>query len=528
MMTLLHHILFTQAERSAQAPALGYKNQWLNYQSVATQAMQAASGLQKLKLQRSDRVAVYLQKLPEAVFSYFGITAAAGVMVPINPVLKAHQVSYILNDCNVRILITTKARYQQLQQYLHESGSQHQHLQQVILLDGDSDYEALPQMLSWQDFIATERAYQPPAVIDADMAAILYTSGSTGKPKGVVLSHRNMVAGAQSVAQYLQNQPSDRLLCVLPFSFDYGFSQLSTAFYSGASCYLLEYLFPQDVISTVDKQQITGLALVPPLWIQLAELKWTEGSGKSLRYISNSGGAMPTKTLSILQQRLPTTAPYLMYGLTEAFRSCYLPPEQIAQRPDSMGKAIPNAEIMVINSNGDECKADEVGELVHRGALVSMGYWNDAARTAERFRPVPCQNSALPLTEMAVWSGDMVRKDAEGYLYFVGRKDDMIKSSGYRISPAEIEEVLYSSGLVAEAVALGMPHSRLGQTVALIVVGREDAPVDTEQLKKHCQQMLPAYMMPSHIVQHSSLPRNPNGKIDRALLSVQLLDAMNT
>lgn len=253
--------------------------------------------------------------------------------------------------------------------------------------------------------------------IDSDMAAILYTSGSTGKPKGVVLSHRNIVVGAKSVSQYLENQSNDRILSVLPLSFDYGLSQLTTAFYKGATCVLMNYLIPRDIIRTIEKERINGLAAVMPLWIQLAQLNWEKVD--SLRYITNSGGAMPIATLGQLRKVLPKTKIYLMYGLTEAFRSTFLPPEDVDERPDSIGKAIPNAEVLVLREDGSQCAIGEPGELVHRGSLVSMGYWGDAQKTAACFKPIPSRQSGLPIPEIAVWSGDTVRMDEEGYLFLL-------------------------------------------------------------------------------------------------------------
>ncbi|MBL8253755.1 MAG: AMP-binding protein, partial [Candidatus Competibacter sp.] len=334
--------------------------------------------------------------------------------------------------------------------------------------------------------------------------------------------HRNMLTGAQSVVEYLNNRPDDRILAVLPFSFDYGLSQLTTAFTAGACAVLMDYLLPRDVIATVVRENITGLAAVPPMWVQLAQLDWPAAAVTSLRYITNSGGAMPRATLAALRRRLPNTTPFLMYGLTEAFRSTYLPPEEIDRRPDSIGKAIPSAEILVVREDGTPCAPGEPGELVHRGSLVSQGYWTDPAKTAERFRPVPGQSPGLPLVEMAVWSGDTVRADEEGFLYFIGRKDDMIKTSGYRVSPTEIEEVLYGSGQIAEAAALGVPHPVLGQAViAMIKPLRDD--FNANELIAHCKQHLPNFMIPLQIMtRQTDLPRNANGKIDRKALSEEL------
>ena len=362
--------------------------------------------------------------------------------------------------------------------------------------------------------------------IDADMAAILYTSGSTGKPKGVVLSHRNMVAGARSVAGYLAIGPQDRILALLPLSFDYGLSQLSCAFLQGATAVLINHLFAKDILKAVLEERITGLAAVPPLWLQLAPLPWPADC--SLRYLTNSGGALPTSTVAALRAALPGAELFLMYGLTEAFRSTYLPPSELDRRPDSMGRAIPNAQVMVVRPDGTPCAPNEAGELVHRGALMSLGYWNDPAKTAERFKPAPGQDPALPLVEMAVWSGDTVRMDDEGYLYFIGRGDDMIKVSGYRVSPLEVEEIAYATGHVTEAVAFGVPHPQLGQAIVLLALPK-DGTLAPSALLKECQRRLPAWMVPAHIGLHTApFPRNPNGKIDRKLLQQSLMSLFDS
>jgi len=271
------------------------------------------------------------------------------------------------------------------------------------------------------------------------------------------------------------------------------------------------------VVETVDRERITGLAGVPPLWIQLSEQTWKHA--RRLRYITNSGGVMPQQTISALRRALPQVEIYLMYGLTEAFRSTYLAPEQLESRPDSIGKAIPNAEILVLRSDGTACQPNERGELVHRGALVAMGYWNDPLRTAERFRPLP-DSGGTPIPELAVWSGDTVRMDEEGYLYFIGRSDEMIKTSGYRVSPSEVEEVAYATGMVVEAAAFGIPHPLLGQAIALVAVGDE---LDSAELLAAFKRALPAYMVPALLeVRTQRLPRNPNGKVDRRLLALEL------
>jgi acyl-CoA synthetase (AMP-forming)/AMP-acid ligase II len=286
---------------------------------------------------------------------------------------------------------------------------------------------------------------------------------------------------------------------------------------------LLNYLLPRDVVRACAEKRITGLTCVPPLWVQLAEQDWPAEAASHLRYFANTGGHMPEPLLRRLRSHFPQAKPYLMYGLTEAFRSTYLDPAEVDRRPNSMGKAIPNAEILVVRPDGTPCDPGEHGELVHRGALVALGYWNDPVRTAERFRPAPGQDPALPLQEMAVWSGDVVYRDDDGFLYFVGRRDEMIKSSGYRISPSEIEEVFYKSGLVAEAAALGIPHPALGQGIVVVASPADSGALDTEGLMSACRQQLPRFMWPELIAAKERLPKGPNGKLDRALLKQEFL-----
>jgi len=509
---LIHDSLFETAARTPAAEALAYGDRRCSYAQLAAQVRAVAALLLDARLEPGARVAVYMEKRIENVAAMFGAAAAGCVFVPVNPLLKPEQVAYILADCNVRLLATTAERLAQLAPVLERCPD----LRAVLLADGDvPPADVTLPMLAWPtregaDFVPHRR-------IDTDVAAILYTSGSTGQPKGVVLSHRNMVAGAQSVASYLDLRADDRLLAVLPLSFDYGLSQLTTAFLRGATVVLMNYLFPKDIVAMVARERITGLAAVPPLWIALARLAWPADC--TLRFITNSGGAMPVPTVQALREALPGTQIFLMYGLTEAFRSTYLPPEEVARRPDSIGRAIPNAEILVVRPDGTPCDADEPGELVHRGALVALGYWNDPARTAQRFRPAPGQGPGLPVPELAVWSGDTVRRDADGYLYFIGRSDDMIKVSGYRISPTEIESVLHATGLVAEVAAFGIDHPQLGQAIAVIAVPVEEGAIEAPALLAECKRRLPAYMVPAHVdLRAGSLPRNPNGKIDRNLL----------
>jgi acyl-CoA ligase (AMP-forming) (exosortase A-associated) len=510
MHTQLHQIVVEQAARRPSAPAVTFKRETATYADLWRDARAFAAGLNRLGVLRGERIGLLLDKRIETVAAIVGSSAAGGVFVPVNPLLKGQQVAYLLNDCDVRVLVTTAQRFELLREELAGCDA----LEHVIVLDGDGP-------LRWEDVLHDADPVDQ-GVIDLDMAAIFYTSGSTGKPKGVVLSHRNLLVGGASVAEYLGNDERDVILAALPLSFDAGFSQLTTAFTAGAHVVLMNYLLPGDVVRLCARHQITGLTCVPPLFIQLTEQNWPEEATRSLRYFANTGGRMPRATLDKLRAIFPQAKPYLMYGLTEAFRSTYLDPAEVDRRPDSIGKAIPNAEILVVREDGSLCDPGEEGELVHRGALVSLGYWNDPERTAERFKPSPGRPAGIANPELAVFSGDLVKRDEEGFLYFVSRKDEMIKTSGYRVSPTEIEEVAYSTGLVGDAVALGLDDDRLGQRIVLAVSpvsGRELLP---ETLLDELRTRLPLYMIPKEVVVRPSLPRSPNNKYDRKLLRQEL------
>lgn len=526
---LLPELVFRSADRTPTAPALTYGKNTMDYAALADAMRRFAGGLLSLGISRGERVAIYLEKRFETVVASFGAPVAGAVFVPINPLLKPEQVGYILRDCNVRFLVTSFERLTLLQETLGECHD----LSHVVILDSEDEKPVLgPLEVSFWGELLCQAPKHGHRLIDSDMLSILYTSGSTGKPKGVVLSHRNMVAGAKSVASYLENRPDDTLLAALPLSFDAGFSQLTTAFHAGAKAVLLNYLLPRDVIKTIEREMVTGLTAVPPLYIQLTQLKWPESISEHLRYFANTGGRMPRETLNALRQHLPKSKPFLMYGLTEAFRSTFLPPEEVDRRPDSIGKAIPNAEILVLRDDGSPCAPNEPGELVHRGALVGMGYWNDPEKTAERYKPLPPhapgRETGLVLPEIAVFSGDTVRMDEEGYLYFIGRRDEMMKTSGYRISPTEVEEILYATKMVGECVAFGVDDDRLGQSIQIIATPPHNETLSVDALQAECKLRMPAYMVPSGIeVREGPLPRNPNGKIDRKTLSSAWLEQKN-
>jgi acyl-CoA synthetase (AMP-forming)/AMP-acid ligase II len=351
------------------------------------------------------------------------------------------------------------------------------------------------------------------AYFDGDqLAAILYTSGSTGRPKGVMLSHSNMVLGAISVVNYLKLGADDITLAVLPLSFDYGQNQLFSTWLARGCVVPLDYLTGRDVVKACMRHGITTLAAVPPLWVQLLEQEWPEEAATNMRRLTNSGGALTPSLVRQLRSIFgSTTDIFAMYGLTEAFRSTFLDPALIDCNPASMGTSIPFAEIMVVRADGNEAATGEDGELVHAGPLVAKGYWQDAARTSERFKPAP---SFSRYGGTAVYSGDTVRRDADGLLYFVGRDDAMIKTSGNRVSPTEIEEAAVESGVVIEACALGRKDARMGAVIVLFVRGLEPD-VHDETLRTYLKATLPNFMQPAEIIWLDTFPKNANGKLDR-------------
>ena len=472
------------------APALTAGKETLTYGKLEEEVGRTASALLAQGLLPGDRVASWMPKTSLACILPLAAARTGLVHVPINPVLKRAQAGHILTDSGAKLLIGNEARLRSLE-------------------DADRADARLSLTEMWDS--QGEEALRESSRDPNELAALLYTSGSTGRPKGVMLSHANLWLGAISVAHYLGLTGKDRTLAVLPLAFDYGQNQLLSTWAAGGHAIAFDYLLPRDVVRAVGRHGVTVLAGVPPLWLQLLDLDWAEGG--TLRTLTNSGGHLPEMIVRKLRSLFPEARLHLMYGLTEAFRSTSLDPALVDEHPDSVGEAIPLAEVMIVREDGSEAAPDEEGELVHAGPLVAHGYWHDPARIAERFKAAP---SFSRYGGTAVWSGDRAVRGADGLIRFRGRDDAMIKVSGNRLSPTEIEEAALASGAVLEVLALGVKDERLGQAVKLVAVAKGEGA--EQRLRAHLAAELPAYMQPREIVWRDALPLSPNGKVDRAAL----------
>ena len=513
MMQLVHHLLENSAEAYPAKICLVHKSRSFSFCDLNEKTNQLAHLLMKHGIHKGDRVGIHLEKSIEEVMATFAITKAGGVFVNLNQALKIKQISHILNDCSVKCIITSdKLIGNFAPDQLPDS------LDRLVVFGKKPAFSLGNAAILSDDEIGEGKKTNPCMGMDEnDLAAILYTSGSTGLPKGVMLTHKNIVVGALSVSTYLHNTRDDIILSLLPFSFDYGLNQLMTAFRAGAKVILKAYnMFVNDIVDIIIREKVTGLAAIPTMWMQLLQAKNISSSDfKDLRYITNSGGKIPVEYVKQLRAVFPYTKIYLMYGFTESFRCTYLDPDQVDRRPDSIGKTIPYSECFVVNEQGRECGAGEVGELIQRGPLVSMGYWGMPEESAKKIKPNPLTGDP---GDLVCYSGDYVKKDEEGYLYFIERKDEMIKCSGHRISPTEIEQLMYENEHIKEAVALGVPDELLGQTIKLVVVLKEQGSLTQKDLLNYCKNNLPSYMQPAVVQFLVQMPYLSNGKIDRSAL----------
>lgn len=483
-------MLWETADRHGDHHAIIERGGATNYGALRSRAASIGSALIAAGVRPNDRVGIFLERGSDAAAALFGVAAAGAIAVIINETLRPRQIEHILTHAGAAALLTSPELLNRQPRPLAISA--------LLLLVGE---------------IEQTGELEPCPRVGPDIAEIIYTSGSTGLPKGVAITHANLWAGMRAVTSYLGIRSSDRIASLLPFSFDYGCNQLFCAVGTGATLVVERSPVPQQIVTTLHNERVTVLPAVPPLWLLLLQVPdFLEAPLADLRVMTNTGGRLPTEAVRALRSAYPDAQLFLMYGLTEAFRATYLPPEEADRRPDSIGRAIPGSEILVLRDDLTACGVDEVGELVQRGPTVAAGYWADAEVTAQVFRENPLRPPGAVPMERVVFSGDLVRRDAEGFLYFVGRRDRMIKTLGFRVSPDEVSDILYASGEVIEALVDAEADDERGSRIVAYVVLSAKGTVDG--LAAFCRRELPRYMQPSRFEVRATLPRTASGKHD--------------
>jgi amino acid adenylation domain-containing protein len=484
------HILLATAGVVGERPAIVAGASQIGYQALASRSRAIAAALRRAGVHPGDRVAILLRRDIDAAAAFFGVLAAGGIVVVVNDLLRPRQIEHILNHSSAAVLLTSAEITDRLPRALDTKAT-------VI------DAKELP----------ASGEFPPVPRIGSDVAQIVYTSGSTGLPKGVTFSHGNLWAGMRAVVSYLGITARDRIASLLPFSFDYGLNQLLCAAGTGATLVIERSPVAARVVRMLEKHEVTVVAAVPPLWLQFLSVdRFCARRIESLRVLTNSGGRIPTDAVRALRRCQPHADVVLMYGLTEAFRSTYLDPRRVDRKPNSIGQAIPGAEILVVDEELAPCPPGAHGQLVHRGPTVALGYWNDAEATARVFRSNPLRPDGTPDSERVVFSGDLVYRDEEGDLFFVGRNDAMIKTLGYRVSPDEVVDVLYASGEIVEAIVASEPDELRGARIVAYVVLTERGRL--ERLKDFVAHELPSHMRPTTIEVRRELLRTTSGKHD--------------
>lgn len=507
---LLNNFLEQSAARLPQKVALVCPDQSYTYLEIETQANCLANMFIQTGVKKQDRIAIYLGNSAEAVISIFAALKAGAVFTLVNPAIKPNKLAYLLTNSGAKALVTDSRKFAGIREVCVGLDDL-----DTIILTGQAGGSPIlnKKILFWEDILATCFS-EPlePLCINIDLASIIYTSSTTGKAKGVMLTHLNMVSAATSITQYLQNIEEDVILNVLPLSFDYGLYQVLMAFKMGATLILEKsFIYTYPVIEKLVKHRVTGFPLVPTIVSILMQLKdLAKYDFSSLRYLTNTAQAISPRQTNELQRIFPTARFYSMYGLTECKRVSYLPPEQLVKRPTSVGKAMPNIETYLVDENGTRItEPGKIGELVVRGSNVMQGYWKLPEETAKKLK------TGLYPWERQLNTGDLFKLDEEGYLYFISRKDDIIKSAGEQVSPKELEDVLYEMKDIVEAAVIGKPDEILGQAIKAVVVLQETSDLTAEDIIRHCSRNVESYMIPKYVEIVKELPKTTTGKMSK-------------
>jgi long-chain acyl-CoA synthetase len=510
----VEQFLTDSARRFGDKAALVAGAERLTYRDIDLASDRLAGALVARGIRRGDRVIVFMDNCREAVIAIFAALKAGAVFSPINPSTKADKLAYVINNCRARALVTQDKLRAVANAALAEAPSV-----MLTVLAGAKE-PTLRGVMSFEAALAADAPAPRAPGIDLDLAMLVYTSGSTGFPKGVMMTHRNVVAAATSITTYLENTPDDVILNVLPISFDYGLYQLLMAAKVGATLVLEQsFAFPQAIFAKMKAERVTGLPLVPTMAAIILQMRDLEpGAFPHLRYITNTAAALPPAHITRLQELFPAARLYSMYGLTECKRCTYLPPDELARRPGSVGIAIPGTEAYVVDTNGERAAPGVTGELVIRGAHVMQGYWENPEATARALRPGPYP------WEKVLYTGDLFRADDDGFLYFVGRKDDIIKTRGEKVSPKEVENALYALPGIREAAVVGVPDPILGLAIKAVVAADPHANLSAHDVIRHCARHLEDFMVPKMVEFRDALPKTESGKISRREVAAETLE----
>jgi amino acid adenylation domain-containing protein len=511
---LLHDLFTDTAAAAPDRVALVCERKRYTYGELARRARSLARALVERGVRRGDRVVVFAENTVETVISFWAVLEANAVVSIVHAQTKTDKLAYMLADCRARVLITERRFESVFAPAVRRCGG----LASVIVIGLDEESRTrlcdLPQLTAWEDVSAeTTLPAVPRACIDIDLAAIIYTSGSTGEPKGVMLTHRNMLAATASISEYLSITSDDVILCVLPLAFDYGLYQIVMGFAAGARVVLeRSFAYPIETMRVTIEERVTGFPGVPTMFASLLALR-SSFDLSSIRYVTNTAAALPVKHIEELRRLFPNAQVFSMYGLTECKRCTYLPPADLDRKPDSVGIAIPNTELWIVDEHGQRAGAGVVGELVIRGSTVMKGYWEKPEATARKLRPGPVPG------EQVLYTGDLCRLDEDGYLYFVGRMDEVIKSRGEKVPPKEVESTILSIPGVREAAVIGVPDQILGSAIKAFVVLEPNAVLDASAIQRECRARLESFKVPTVIELRADLPKSSNGKIQKTELS---------